>query len=282
MDTMAKATSTPRVTPPAGRPRLRVRAGVVAAPAALFVVLLLLWTILASRNEAVLPKPSDVWSDGFANPEVRGRLASALWQTMKESFVGLAVAAVLGIALAALMDRARWFERALFPWAVALQTVPILALVPLIKARYGVGFTPRAIVCVVIAVFPIMTNTLFGLKSTDENHHDLFSLHRASRARRLFRLQFPGALPSIFTGLRISAGLSVVGAIIGEYFFRSGDTGIGHLIETYRAGRHDYDDAALFATVATACLLGVVVFVVFGFASSSATRSWYEPASKHE
>ena len=95
-------------------------------------------------------------------------------------------------------------------------------------------------------------------------------------------LQFPGALPSIFTGLRISAGLSVVGAIIGEYFFRSGETGLGHLIETYRAGRNDYDDAALFATVATACLLGIAVFVVFGYLSNAATKNWYEPASKHE
>lgn len=278
-------TTTPLPAGPVGAApaaRRRVKPGVVLAPAVLFVVLMTLWTVVASRNASLLPTPVEVWRDGFTNPEVRGRLGGALWQTVKESVAGLLIAAVLGITLAALMDRAKWFERALFPWAVALQTVPILALVPLIKARYGVGFTPRAIVCVVIAIFPIMTNTLFGLKSTDENHHDLFTLHRASRTRRLFRLQFPGALPSIFTGLRISAGLSVVGAIIGEYFFRSGETGIGHLIETYRAGRHDYDDAALFATVATACLLGIAVFVVFGYLSNRATRDWYEPAAANE
>lgn len=277
-------TSPPLAASPSapGGGRRRVRLDVVAAPAVLFVVLMTVWTLVASRNSSLLPTPAEVWSDGFTNPEVRGRLGGALWQTVKESVAGLFIAAVLGIALAALMDRAKWFERALFPWAVALQTIPILALVPLIKARYGVGFTPRAIVCVVIAIFPIMTNTLFGLKSTDENHHDLFTLHRASRTRRLFRLQFPGALPSIFTGLRISAGLSVVGAIIGEYFFRSGETGIGHLIETYRAGRHDYDDAALFATVATACLLGIVVFVVFGYLSNAATKDWYEPSATAE
>jgi NitT/TauT family transport system permease protein len=223
-----------------------------------------------------------VWVDGFTNPEVRGRLASATLQTAKEAFVGLVIAAVLGIAVAALMDRARWIERAVFPWAVALQTIPILALVPLIKARYGVGFTPRAIVCVIIAIFPIITNTLFGLKSTDENHHDLFTLQGASRTRRLLRLQFPGALPAIFTGLRISAGLAVVGAIIGEYFFRSGDSGIGHLIETFRAGRNEYDDAALFATVVTACLMGIVVFVVFTAVANAATKNWYEPAATSE
>jgi NitT/TauT family transport system permease protein len=282
MDTMVETVSAPADVQPAGHRGSSVRVGVIAAPVALFVVLMALWPFVASRNASLLPTPGEVWSDGFTNPEVRGRLASALWQTVKESFAGLAIAALLGIALAALMDRAQWVERALFPWAVALQTVPILALVPLIKARYGVGFTPRAIVCVLIAIFPIMTNTLFGLKSTDSDHHDLFTLHRAGRTRRLFRLQFPGALPSIFTGLRISAGLSVVGAIIGEYFFRSGETGIGHLIETYRAGRHDYDDAALFATVTTACLLGIVVFGVFGYASNVATRSWYEPASTPE
>jgi len=271
--------------PAAAGPRRTARASrvsAIAAPAALLVVLVALWTVVASRNRSLLPEPGEVWTDGFTNPEVRRRLLSATLQTAKEAFAGLAIAAVLGIVVAALMDRARWIERAVFPWAVALQTIPILALVPLIKARYGVGFTPRAIVCVIIAVFPIITNTLFGLKSTDENHHDLFTLHRASRTRRLFRLQFPGALPAIFTGLRISAGLSVVGAIIGEYFFRSGDTGIGHLIETYRAGRHAYDDAALFATVITACLLGVLVFVVFTFAANAATKNWYEPAATSE
>lgn len=280
MDTMID--TPPVVTAPAPRPRARSRdrALAIAAPVALFVVLMVVWTLVASRNKSLLPTPLEVLSDGFTNPEVRGRLGSAFLQTVKESMAGLLIAAVLGISLAALMDRARWFERAFFPWAVALQTIPILALVPLIKARYGVGFTPRAIVCVLIAIFPIITNTLFGLKSTDDNHHDLFTLHRAGRFTRLFKLQFPGALPAIFTGLRISAGLSVVGAIVGEYFFRSGDTGIGHLIETFRAGRHEYDDAALFATVVTACLLGIAVFIVFGYIASAATKSWYEPAAK--
>ena len=282
MDTMIDT----EVVAPAGAVPARLtrgrRAGAIVAPAVFFLALVALWTLVASRNRSLLPTPGEVWRDGFTNAEVRGRLGSATLQTAKEAFVGLVIAAVLGVALAALMDRARWVERAVFPWAVALQTIPILALVPLIKARYGVGFTPRAIVCVIIAVFPIITNTLFGLQSTDENHHDLFTLHRAGRVRRLFRLQFPGALPAIFTGLRISAGLSVIGAIIGEYFFRSGDSGLGHLIETYRAGRNAYDDAALFATVITACLMGVVVFVVFTWIANAATKNWYEAAARSE
>ena len=265
-----------------GPQRRRRQLSAVVAPVGLLLAFVFVWQLIASRNTSLVPHPVDVWTKGFTNPEVRGRLWSAALQTVKEASAGLLIATVIGVVLAVLMDRAKWFERAVFPWAVALQTIPILALVPLIKARYGAGFSPRVIVCLIIAVFPIITNSLFGLQSADENHHDLFTLHRASGRRRLFKLQFPGALPAMFTGLRIAAGLSVIGAIVGEYFFRSGDAGLGHLMELYRAGRSDYDDEALFATVITTCMLGVVVFLFFGWIADRATRSWYEPASPAE
>ena len=83
-------------------------------------------------------------------------------------------------------------------------------------------------------MFPIVANTLFGLQSVDQAHHDLFTLHGASRCTRLWKLQFPAALPSIFTGLRIAAGLAVIGAIVGDFFFQQGDPGIGILIDRYQ------------------------------------------------
>ena len=103
-----------------------------------------------------------------------------------------------------------------------LQTIPILAIVPLIGFAFGFTFRSRVLVCVLIALFPIVTNTLFGLLSADHGQHDLFTLHGAGRWKRLWKLQFPGALPSIFTGLRISAGLSVIGAVVGDFFFLQG------------------------------------------------------------
>src|SRR6185503_8200595 len=115
-----------------------------------------------------------------------------------------------------------------------LQTVPILALVPMFGFWFGFGFASRVLVCALIGVFPILANTLFGLRSVAGNHHDLFTLHRAGRLTRLVKLQIPAAAPSIFTGLRIAAGLSVIGAIVGDFFFKQGQPGIGILIELYR------------------------------------------------
>ena len=127
------------------------------------------------------------------------------------------------MTFAILMSQAKWVERSFYPYAVALQTVPILALTPLIGQFFDYNFRSRVIVCVIISLFPIIANTLFGLLSADQGHHDLFRLHGAGRWTRLWKLQFPGALPAIFTGLRISAGLSVIGAIVGDFFFRRGD-----------------------------------------------------------
>jgi len=219
-----------------------------------------------------------VWRDGFANSDIRSEILHATYFTAKEALWGLAIATVIGVGLAVLMSQARWVENSIFPWVVALQTIPILALVPFIQIRYGYEFKSRVIVCVLIAVFPIITNTLFGLQSADEGHHDLFTLHRSGRWRRLRKLQFPGALPAIFTGLRISAGLAVVGAIVGEFFFRRGDSGLGHMLEKFRAGRSPTDAQALFATIIVTCLLGIIVFGVISIAASLTTRKWYEPA----
>ena len=261
----------------------RVHATYFIGPVAVFAVFLLVWqwisASLPAHRKFLVPSPLDVWRDGFVNSTVRREIVSATWQTAREAMFGLVIAILIGVSLAIIMSQAKWIERSVFPWAVALQTTPILALVPFIQIRYGFEFKSRVIVCVLIAVFPIMTNTLFGLQSADEGHHDLFTLHRAGRVRRLRKLQLPGALPATFTGLRISAGLSVVGAVVGEFFFRRGETGLGHLIEKFRALRSHTDPQALFATIIVACTLGIVVFLGFSLLGRASTKSWYEPSS---
>ena len=261
----------------------RLRLINLIGPVALFVVFNLVWQAISASLPAhrkfLVPSPGAVWRDGFVNSAVRRVILDATWQTAREALVGLGIAIVIGVGLAIIMSQAKWIERSVFPWAVALQTIPILALVPFIQIRYGFEFKSRVIVCVLIAVFPIMTNALFGLQSADDGHHDLFTLHRSGRARRLWKLQLPGALPALFTGLRISAGLSIVGAVVGEFFFRRGETGLGHLIEKFRALRNPTDPQALFATITVACLLGIVVFLGFSLLERMSTGSWYEPAS---
>jgi NitT/TauT family transport system permease protein len=177
------------------------------------------------------------------------------------------------------MIQARWVEWSIYPWAVVLQTIPILAIVPLIGFWFQFGFNSRVLVCVLIALFPIVTNTLFGLKSTDQAHHDLFTLQRATRWQRLVQLQLPGALPAIMSGWRIAAGLSVIGAIVGDFFFRQGEPGIGRLIDDYRAR---LQSEQLFASVVLSSLLGLVVFWGFGLLGQLLVGSWHESARSTE
>jgi NitT/TauT family transport system permease protein len=169
------------------------------------------------------------------------------------------------------MSQAKWIERSLYPWAVASQTVPILALVPMIGFWFGFGMSSRVIVCFIIALFPIIINSLTGLLSADRGLHALFTLHSASRWTRTVHLQIPSALPHIITGLRTAAGLSVIGAIVGDFFFGRGTPGLGLLLDKY-ASRLQSEE--LFTTVFVACLLGLLVFWGFGFLGRRTVGNW--------
>lgn len=234
--------------------------------------------LLDPSRRFLMPAPHDVLRTGFLEWDNLSEILRGAWLSFQVAFVGLALAIVLGMALAVAMSQARWIERSLFPYAVALQAVPILALVPLLGFWFGFSFTSRVIVCVIIALFPIVTNTLFGLLSAERGQHDLFTLHGASRWTRLRKLQFPAALPAIFTGFRISAGLSVIGAIVGDFFFRQGQPGIGQLIDRYRARLMSEE---LFAAIIISSLMGIVVFWFFGWLQQRVIGHWHEQARDH-
>jgi NitT/TauT family transport system permease protein len=198
-------------------------------------------------------------------------MLEGMWSSTKVAFWGLLIAILLGFLLAIVMSQAKVVERAIFPYAVVLQAIPILAIVPLIGFWFGYGFASRVLVCVIIALFPIVVNTLFGLLSADQGMHDLFTLHKANRLTRLRRLMFPAALPAVFAGLRISAGLSVIGAIVGDFFFGQGEVGIGQLLKRY-ANRLEGEQ--LFASVILSSALGVSVFLFFGWLSGRLIGKW--------
>jgi NitT/TauT family transport system permease protein len=248
-----------------------------------FVVLLVvlgLWyaisyLLLDPRRRFLLPPPHAVLQVGFLEPYNLQELLEGLWLTARVAMVGLAIAIVIGMGLAIAMSQARWIERSLYPYAVILQTIPILALVPLFGFWFGFGLTSRVLVCVLIALFPIIANTLFGLRSVDQDHHDLFTLHDAGRLTRLSKLQLPAALPSVFTGLRISAGLAVIGAIVGDFFFKQGEPGIGILIDLYRSR---LQSEQMFAAIILASLFGIVVFWFFGFLARQVVGGWHQSA----
>ncbi len=260
----------------------RISRGVRAAlpPIAVFLVVLAAWygvnAVLGARNFLV-PRPDQVITEAIVGRTGQGlQILQSLLLTAEVAVIGLAIASVLGILWAVLMSQFRWFQRSTYPYAVILQCIPILALVPLIGVWFGYELNARIIVCVMIALFPMVANTLFGLQSVEKSQRELFQLQRASRFTVLTKLQFPAALPSIFVGLRTSAGLAVVGAIVGDFFFQRGTPGIGSLMQTYT---RLLSYPQLFAAIIGASLLGVLMFFIFGLIGKVAVGKWYDPAN---
>ena len=247
-------------------PLLAAVAGIVA------VWYVVTYLVLSPERRFLLPPLHQVLGSTLGNPLVMGPMLDALWQTVGVALCGLAIAVVIGVGYAVVMVQSGWAERILYPYAVILQTIPILALTPLIGIWMGYGFSARIVVCVIIALFPMIANTLFGLQSASPAAHDLFTLNRATRAQRLLKLQFPAALPSIFTGLRNAAGLSVIGAIVGDFFFQQGSPGIGGLLRTYTL-RLNMD--ALFMAIILTALFGVAMFSVFAALDRAVIGRWY-------
>lgn len=229
------------------------------------------YVILDPKRRFLLRPPHEVWNVGFADGDNFSEMMTGLWATSKTAFWGLLVAIILGFVLAIIMSQAKFVERAIFPYAVVLQAIPILAIVPLIGFWFGYGFMPRVFICVIISLFPIIVNTLFGLLSADSGMHDLLTLHHAGRWTRLRKLMFPAALPAIFAGLRISAGLSVIGAIVGDFYFGHGAVGIGQLLKRYAAR---IQGEQLLAAVIVSSALGVIVFGFFGWLANRVIGRW--------
>jgi NitT/TauT family transport system permease protein len=249
-------------------------------PAAVFLVLLGIWyaityLVLDPSRRFLMPAPHVIVTDALFDGPTMEKIGEAVGRSIVVTFVGLAIAIVIGMAWAIAMSQAKPVERSLFPYAVALQCIPILALVPLIGFWFGYGFPSRVIVCVMIALFPVVSNTLFGLQSVDRGMHELFDLHGASRLTRLLKLQLPAAMPAIFAGFRISAGLSVVGAIVGDLFFKQGEPGLGILLDNFRARLQGPE---LFLTILVAAALGFAVFTLFGWLAKLAVGRWYDQA----
>ncbi len=279
-DTIAPVAHTATHPPPVPARSRRV-AAFALPPIVLGIVILLLWYgisygLLEERRRFLLRPPHQVVQEGILTWSTFSEILNGLWSSTKVALTGLVIAIVLGMGLAIIMSQAKMAERAIFPYMVTLQAIPILAIVPLISFWFGTGQTSRVVVCVIIALFPIIVNTLFGLQSAERGAHDLFTLHHANRLTRLRKLMFPAALPAVFAGLRISAGLSVIGAVVGDFFFGRGDVGIGQLLRRY-ANRLEGEE--LLAAVLMTSALGVTVFWIFGWIQNRAIGKWHDPAS---
>ena len=233
---------------------------------------LLSYVVLPPSQRFLLPPPHQAFGVALSNPNVAVPMFEALWRSILVAIIGLAIATVVGIGWATLMAQWSWAEKILYPYAVILQTIPILALVPLIGIWMGYSFAARVAVCVLIAVFPMISNTFFGLQSASQAAHDLMTLNKATRLQRLIKLEFPAAVPAIFTGLRTAAGLAVIGAIVGDFFFQQGAPGIGSLLRVYT---QRLSMEPLLTAVTLTALFGVVFFTAFAALDRAVVGRWY-------
>jgi NitT/TauT family transport system permease protein len=262
-----------------GGSRLGSIARVGLPPVGVFAVVIGLWycvteLALNKQQRFMLPAPDKVLTVGFLDSKNFSSMMSALKLTVEASVYGLIISIIIGVAAAIVMSQAKWLERSFYPWVVVVQVVPILALTPMLSFFFGFSLTSRVIVCVIISFAPIVFNTLMGLQSAAVGEHDLFTLHHAGRLTRLWKLQLPAALPAMFTGFRIAAGLSVIGAIVGETFFKQGEPGLGTNMSVFTSL---LEGERLWATVITASVLGIVIFIFFTWLGQRVVGRWDQP-----
>lgn len=227
----------------------------------------------------MLPTPARVFEAGTAKLPM---LLTSLSITATAAAGGLAAAIVVGVFIALVFAQFRWVRRTLYPYTLLLQTVPIVAIAPLILMWVGTGTFAVGLISFIICLSPIIANTTQGLISVDRNMVDLFLMNNASRAQVLFKLRLPHALPSLFAGIRISSGIAVIGAIIGELFAGSARVGVGGLGYAIQYASAQLETDYLFALVAAATVLGFVFFFLAMFLEWYFLHHWHESVQAGE
>ncbi len=255
----------------ARRSHRRVRQTFLSA----IVALLLWWGLVRLLNlpEFLLPTPGEVAVRGW-QALADGTLLHHTWITLQEVLSGLALGAGSATLLGYALAKSRTLERLLAPYLVASQSVPIVAIAPLLIIWFGTGLLAKTLICALIVFFPVLVNTVVGIRSVPEELRDLLHSLDATPWQVIRYLEIPAALPVFLGGLRIGATLSVIGAVVGE--FVAADSGLGFLINLAR-GR--YDTPLVFVAVFT--LIGLALALYGGvLALERHFLAWQAPAGK--
>jgi NitT/TauT family transport system permease protein len=247
----------------------------VIAPALVGAGLLAFWEFACRVWNVpvfLLPKPSDIaarlWDDWPT-------LLRALGVTLRVTLQAFAAAVVLGSLTAFVFVQSRLIEKSLFPYAVLLQVTPIVAIAPLIIILVKNTEVALTVCATIVAIFPIISNTALGLRSVDPGLLNLFRMSRAGRLQTLLRLRIPSALPYFFGGLRISSGLALIGAVVGEFVAGTGGRSSGLAYEILQSG-FQLDIPRMFAALLLITVAGVALFVVMASMSRVVLGPWHE------
>lgn len=250
-------------------------------PLVVLVVVLLAWQAITRWGDVpryLVPSPTDVASAARDNAS---DLLTSLLTTTREAVTAFVVSGALGILGAIGLASSRTIERSVYPYAIVLQTIPVVATAPLIVIWFGASITSVVVIAAIMGFFPVLSSTLTGLRATDHRLTDLFALYDAGRWQTMWRLRIPAALPYVVSGLRVSSTLAVVGAIVGEYIagIGNGEAGLGFAI-TQSAIR--LETPYLFAAGIAASILGIAFFQLVNGLSRLLLGSWHESEMRVE
>lgn len=224
-------------------------------PIALIVLIILLWegvVVLFDIAEYLIPKPSIILLQFIKKFPA---LLSHIYVTTLESVLGFILGSCLGIILAVAFTYSNTLEQSLYPYTIALKSIPIVAISPLLIVWFGNGITPKIIVSAIITFFPVVVNMTKGLNSIDKDAFDIFDSMSATKLQVFFKLRLFNSLPYLFAALKMSATLSVTGAVVGE--FSGSDKGLGYYI---LISSHRLETVDMFIGIILSSLLGVALF----------------------
>lgn len=254
----------------------------VIAPLVVGILAILAWDIFVRVTKMppyLLPGPFLVLKTLISDWNT---LFPSLIITLQITIAAFVSAVVSGLLIAILFTQSKWIERSFFPYAVILQTTPIVAIAPLIIIWLRNNSFAALVVCAwIVALFPIISNTTLGLNSVDHNLSNVFQLYKASRWQTLLYLRLPAAMPYFLGGLRISGGLALIGAVVAEFVAGTGGTSSGLAYQILMAS-YNLQIPKMFAALFLTTALGVIIFVALTVLSDFLLKNWHESAVKRE
>ena len=254
----------------------------VIAPVVVGILAILAWDIFVRVTKMppyLLPGPFLVLQTLITDWNT---LFPSLIITLQITIAAFVTAVISGLLVAILFTQSKWIERSLFPYAVILQTTPIVAIAPLIIIWLKNSTFAALVVCAwIVAFFPIVSNTTLGLNSIDHNLSNVFQLYRASRWQTLLYLRLPAAMPYFLGGLRISGGLALIGAVVAEFVAGTGGAQSGLAYQILMAS-YNLQIPRMFAALFLTTALGVIIFVLLTILSNFLLKNWHESAVKRE